>query len=1458
MRKLIRRRMPFAVRSRGIAIVMVIVILAGLTALLAPFAFSMVMHGRVARSDLDAAQAKAGAEAAVNHGLAHLHSLIKAPGFDPTPEWDSIDELQVPMAFTGADADFQDPNGIMWSAKIEDEQGKVNLHTAPPNLIGNLLYSTTLTESVGAGATALLVDDPDAFPCDDNPQTPDGFVRIGGDTVRYVDVNGNTIVLAPAGGYAITRGHRQGALVYDGRGGFIADYKFRVGAAEFRPFRSIYEIKAISALSDPTLAIRPDEFARIERHMTIHSSLDGPAWGAAGRISEQSFEGDRQTFTVENDSGFGPGTLVRFFQAGKTITYGRVEGVRVSLRNGRQAFVQLEEPVGVSASGSGVGNDVYMTAEMCHPINVNTAPPEVLAACFTGVALAATSESVQRQQALILAQLLKYNNRVYRNSDDLKSALDDAHTRGVLSAGLRDAVFINATEYNSPKLRSATVPFVYRALGSFTIEGSGVVNAKNGVPLARHSQRQTVTLPTPPPGKFKLGTQEEFQRLIDQGQGQRVVTWPIAMEPESKRFRRLGFVRQPDDRDGDIRLSVGETGDAGAQGGSQGQRRRRNQGGDVWVEHCDNPEDPGYFQEGFDLSKREAWVLDPPNANAGNNNNPRTAPGGVELWYKPFRAGNVTFFDQGQEAERNRVHFGYDPARGLVIKIWDANLDGKFVEYLYPYQMEGATWTHVAGSWRSGLPGGQEVRIDANPNAPGGEMQFKPGSRLAMNLNFDEVDSLEVEDAADFPDAGAVRIGEEIVEYFERAGSTLKMLRRGARMSAAVDHLEGEFVIPYGFIVGLGQDLVVGGSTLSENLEADSKLRTRILNPPPKPDIPATETGKITVLDASAFPPSGYLNVNGEFIYYGSKTATTFQKLKRGQRGTDPHDLRHNQGVHLLSLQASGPGDYPRSGYVQIEDENDEYKVEWIEYGTIESEDSKTYFVPHLNVGAQGGDPRRRILSTGGFRGQWGTNANMVHTKKAKLIPVVRMEGPHAGDQSSPYGPEASGVTLMERGQPDGEKRFIKRAVINQHPNVNNRGAFIDWGFDYLVGLDDFASRTYGRQNGILLRFPTGELPEIADRQRYVCQGMSGDGKVDGYVDEVKVMVSRAEGGKIAMDTVATGLGSGDTELPVEHISGWARPGGQNIALGTWPRAGLLRIGDELIYYDGQSTGQVNYYADVLPRVEQKATRQWNNQLHPNNNNENKNVLILQNLKRGLFGTKAQYHPPGTGVMVYDGAPFTVLRGNIGPLDDRFEVTDGAQFPAEGYAWIDNEVLSWTKGGGTSFEGCRVFRGRFGTNPESHQDGALVRCLPFRYWDRHAFQFDGAGLAYFQCGYAAKDAIWETVDLTTKGGGGDPLPQFVRPHVLVRFDGRPAWDSQPTNQEGGLYEFRGAGIHKLTGFAARGGVRADQIEIRVFWKFESRAFQPGQDWKRTFALDEIKATYYSPLVFRRLEEVEQR
>jgi len=1522
-------------RPRGVAILMVLAILAGLMALAAPFVLSMILHGRSARADLHALQARAGADAATAKALAQLHKNTLRFNLEAgEPEITTLKDLKVPMEFPAAPKEFdkrqlnvQDPTGIMWSAKIEDEQAKINVGTCPPALLGNLMGSGLLSQPAEKGTTQLIVDDARRF-------APTGMICMNGEpnSLHYVGIQGNVIVLSEG----TFMHHGEGELVFDGRARQICDYKFKKGGNSFVPYRSVYEIKMALSAQD---GLQPDEFARIERHLTVQSGLDGPRWGHAERTTAGT--GLAGGFNVERGDGFTPGALIRVVDNGVPTNFERVR--RAVLRNDGGAYIELDNPISLPEKSSNV-NDFYIEPEIRHPININTASPEVLTAVFTGLCTQQSKDAIPYAKAQELAYDILANGATYIDEIGLKKALDAAHTKGILTAPERDAAFINATEPGSPKLKTSTVPFVYFSFGSYTIEGTGVVNSDNGIQYARNTTRQLVTLPTPWPGRFHVEYQAGFENLLDQGLGKRVVTFPIPMGTE--KFKKNAAIKLPSFTSGGVRLDVGES----------GPHRLPNE----FLDHCIDEKDPGYRQDGYDMAKRGPFTIPlvgnnggvpqggnlPRGANgnptimlgARNNQNnqqqyqnanlpPRqnqtaSQPTAVELWYRPIRPSQCVFYDESLEEDRNRVTLSYEPSAqpkpGVVLKIYDAGLECQDaqtngwnhlkrppVECIFPITFDGGEWYHVASSWKNGRMNGQDIRIDAQPEPHNEKLIFRPGARLSGGLGLDDDQSLEVETEDGkldelFPkNGGAIQIGEEIIEYLKRNGSSFTQLRRGARTSAQAKHEGGEFVMPYGYSNPLGYDLPVGGATVSERIEKPSVQRNCRIEMPPTSKIPFvldSELQKIPVNDCSDFPPSGFITVGGELIYYAKRTATAFLTLQRAQRsgntGAPARNLGNGSGVQLASIEITDTAQYDAPGIVQIDDDSNDKIVEWIAYADRQAMNGHHYLTANLASGGQyiqvGNPPVQKngnSIGVSDFRNKFGIPTQTLaqressHDKKAKVIPVTRMNGPHCGDQLSPYGEDGvSEVSVIERGTTNADLRYVKQAYNNQYANWHYTGpngscpaVFDSWGLEYYVGLNDFVSRRYPGNTSRMLKWPSGELPDAVGAKRIVGADRNGEGKLHGHVDEVKVNTFDTLAARIAMTTQATGIQASDEEILVENADAWPSNGNGGSANLNWPTTGgLVRIEDELIFYKALGQGGFQYYADTWPHLDNKppeqnkADRRWVNpctkdhELHLNI--KNKTGTRLTGVIRGVLGTKAADHPVGAQVMLLDGMGVSLLRGSLFHGADTFTIADpqARGFPDEGYAWIENEVVSYMKLQGSTFTGCRYFRGCFGTAEGEHEQDAIVRVLPFRYWDREGKQYDGDGLAYIQAGYAASDAIWDSIDMKITGTDEIPAaPARVRPRVLIRFDGNPLWSTEPVNREGGLYEYRfKEGKTFIKG--AKGGVQAEQLEMRVYWQYLKGAFIPNNDWKRTFTIEKMRATYHTPLIMRRLDEVERR
>ena len=244
-------RLGAGVHRRGAALILVVVVIAALLAIAAPFVVSMRLHEKSSRAFAAQIKAKHTADGARNLAVGHLRRShadeerrAREAGGTRLGDQEAVDghdELQAfaPQALTGLGSfDVANPKGPMAQVTVRDERGRIDLNTAGPDALANLLGSTVTraTLSYREDKELPLVD---IFPflhtSDGDPETIDGFVRIRGEYIAYRHVDVRTRSLQglirgflfsrgeePDDGSASRNFHPEGSLVQDGRGHKLA------------------------------------------------------------------------------------------------------------------------------------------------------------------------------------------------------------------------------------------------------------------------------------------------------------------------------------------------------------------------------------------------------------------------------------------------------------------------------------------------------------------------------------------------------------------------------------------------------------------------------------------------------------------------------------------------------------------------------------------------------------------------------------------------------------------------------------------------------------------------------------------------------------------------------------------------------------------------------------------------------------------------------------------------------------------------------------------------------------------------------------------------------------------------------------------------------------------------------------------------------------------------------------
>ena len=101
--------------------------------------------------------------------------------------------------------------------------------------------------------------------------------------------------------------------------------------------------------------------------------------------------------------------------------------------------------------------------------------------------------------------------------------------------------------------------------------------------------------------------------------------------------------------------------------------------------------------------------------------------------------------------------------------------------------------------------------------------------------------------------------------------------------------------------------------------------------------------------------------------------------------------------------------------------------------------------------------------------------------------------------------------------------------------------------------------------------------------------------------------------------------------------------------------------------------------------------------------------------------------------------------------------------------------------------GKGIFRGRFGTEFRQHPANTPAIELMARHHDRYQPLVESKDLQYLERAWTMPGTMWDRVTWEVEEARNRRTMGTVR--VLVRFNGVPGWDSKPTNQPGGLYQF---------------------------------------------------------------------
>jgi len=376
-----------AATEQGMALLAVLFALTLLMLLSVPFAISMSVGADAAMRDVEQTSTEQ-ASASVREVLLS-DVMLTHPAIDETPDYDGLDEyprgVDLPDAFSG----LTDQGRVLLGGEVADLQRYASLDTASPLLLANVIGTATrLAAELEQDATTMTVDDASNLP-------DQGYLWLANEVVSYEGVEGNTLTGLQRGlfqeqGFADgTAGIALQALVLDYRCVLATIWPFFAPERDGKrvPYRSVGELleSSKSSLGSFTTA-ELDAFSRVF-HVDAQSET-APTWGRPERVFNELQPGLTRTLMVKSAVHLSAGSTVRI----RNVATGQTEyGLLMSASTQRPGRAQLQLPsvfqlgllMPVRRGFPAV--DTVVEPLIPSPININTAPAEVLTAALTHV-----------------------------------------------------------------------------------------------------------------------------------------------------------------------------------------------------------------------------------------------------------------------------------------------------------------------------------------------------------------------------------------------------------------------------------------------------------------------------------------------------------------------------------------------------------------------------------------------------------------------------------------------------------------------------------------------------------------------------------------------------------------------------------------------------------------------------------------------------------------------------------------------------------------------------------------------------------------------------------------------------------------------------------------------------------------------------------------------------------------
>ena len=170
----------------GFAMLIVLLTLMALLVLCTPFLMTVRNADQASAQGADRASVELALDAAGRLAAGRLGASHSA--LDATPDFDSLDELRIDNRFAGDGfVNANDSKGVMFDLEAHDVSGRIDLNSAPPQVIANATGQIALT-TVDFGPK-----DPELKLTTTAGFLDEGFLWISGELIGYTTRDGNTL-----------------------------------------------------------------------------------------------------------------------------------------------------------------------------------------------------------------------------------------------------------------------------------------------------------------------------------------------------------------------------------------------------------------------------------------------------------------------------------------------------------------------------------------------------------------------------------------------------------------------------------------------------------------------------------------------------------------------------------------------------------------------------------------------------------------------------------------------------------------------------------------------------------------------------------------------------------------------------------------------------------------------------------------------------------------------------------------------------------------------------------------------------------------------------------------------------------------------------------------------------------------------------------------------------------------